>query len=193
MDFGALQSKPSAPLCTSCPLGDTCPALHHHLVDTLPRKAKRISVRDRYLTYIYVRTRDGQTLLRRRGSGDIWQGLFEFPLIETANPSTSMRRRRPSEQTSGSQSPPSISWQKTFAISSRTSVSMPTSTASPSRPPFLVPMAAGCQSPTSGTSPCPACSRNFWQSCLPANIKPPQKGLSPRLPQERVSMSERSR
>ena len=86
MDFGALQCKPSAPLCTSCPLSETCFALHHHLVDTLPRKAKRIAVRDRYLTYIYVRTRDGQTLLRRRGSGDIWQGLFEFPLIETAKP-----------------------------------------------------------------------------------------------------------
>ena len=25
----------------------------------------------------------GQTLLHRRGGGDIWQGLYEFPLIET--------------------------------------------------------------------------------------------------------------
>ena len=29
------------------------------------------------------------TLLHRRGSGDIWQGLFEFPMIESVNKLTS--------------------------------------------------------------------------------------------------------
>ena len=33
-------------------------------------------------------TRDGQTFIRRRGSGDIWQGLFEFPMIESEKPLT---------------------------------------------------------------------------------------------------------
>ena len=84
MDFGALQCKPAAPACTVCPLAETCQALREHLVEKLPIKAKRTAVRDRYFTYIYVRTEDGQTLLRRRGSGDIWQGLFEFPMIESA-------------------------------------------------------------------------------------------------------------
>lgn len=88
MDFGALQCKPSAPLCDTCPLADTCQALQEHLVDKLPVKSKRTAVRDRYLTYIYVRTKDGQTFLHRRGSGDIWQGLFEFPLIESDRPLT---------------------------------------------------------------------------------------------------------
>ena len=88
MDFGALQCKPTAPACDSCPLRDTCQALREHTVDKLPVKAKRTAVRDRYLTYIYVRTEDGQTLLHRRGSGDIWQGLFEFPLIESEAPLT---------------------------------------------------------------------------------------------------------
>lgn len=82
MDFGALQCKPVAPLCDTCPLVDTCQALSRHIVDRLPVKAKRPAVRDRYLTYIYTRTREGRVLLRRRGSGDIWQGLFEFPMIE---------------------------------------------------------------------------------------------------------------
>ena len=35
-----------------------------------------------------MRTEDGKTLLHRRGSGDIWQGLFEFPLIESDKPLT---------------------------------------------------------------------------------------------------------
>ncbi len=86
MDFGALHCKPTSPLCDTCPLADTCQALREHLVDKLPVKAKRTAVRDRYLTYIYVRTQDGLTLLHRRGSGDIWQGLFEFPLIESDKP-----------------------------------------------------------------------------------------------------------
>jgi len=88
MDFGALQCKPSAPDCESCPIAESCLALRNHLVDKLPVKAKHTAVRDRYLTYIYTRTEDGQTLLHRRGSGDIWQGLFEFPMIESEKPLT---------------------------------------------------------------------------------------------------------
>ena len=89
MDFGALQCKPTSPVCEACPLAETCQALKEHLVDKLPIKAKRTSVRDRYFTYIYTRTEDGKVLLRRRGSGDIWQGLFEFPMIESASKLTS--------------------------------------------------------------------------------------------------------
>ena len=86
MDFGALQCKPTSPACEVCPLAETCQALSTHQVDKLPVKSKRTAIRDRYLTYIYMRTEDGQTLLHRRGSGDIWQGLFEFPLIESEAP-----------------------------------------------------------------------------------------------------------
>lgn len=91
MDFGACWCKPSAPLCDTCPLADTCQALSMHQVNMLPVKSKRTAVRDRYLTYIYTRTKDGQTLLRRRGSGDIWQGLFEFPVIESVNKLTNQQ------------------------------------------------------------------------------------------------------
>ena len=88
MDFGALQCKPNSPLCHACPLADTCQALSMHRVDKLPLKSKRTAIRDRYLTYIYTRTKDGKILLHRRGKGDIWQGLFEFPMIESARPLT---------------------------------------------------------------------------------------------------------
>lgn len=88
MDFGALQCKPSSPLCEACPLAETCMALKEHLVDKLPMKSKKTAVRDRYFTYIYTRTEGGKVLLHRRGSGDIWQGLFEFPMIESDKPLT---------------------------------------------------------------------------------------------------------
>ena len=89
MDFGALQCKPTSPLCETCPLAGTCQALSTHQVDKLPVKSKRTAIRDRYFTFIYTRTEDGKVLLRRRGSGDIWQGLFEFPLIESDRKLTS--------------------------------------------------------------------------------------------------------
>ena len=88
MDFGACWCKPSSPLCEACPLAETCMALKEHLVDKLPMKSKKTAVRDRYFTYIYTRTEDGKVLLHRRGSGDIWQGLFEFPMIESDKPLT---------------------------------------------------------------------------------------------------------
>ena len=45
MDFGALQCKPTSPLCDACPLAETCQALKEHQVDKLPVKAKRTAIR----------------------------------------------------------------------------------------------------------------------------------------------------
>ena len=45
-------------------------------------KQSKTKVRDRWFNYLHVTCGD-RTLLRRRGEGDIWQGLYEFPMIET--------------------------------------------------------------------------------------------------------------
>lgn len=82
MEFGALHCTPNAPQCTSCPFADRCLALAAGTVALRPVKAGRTAVRDRYLNYI-VPVCDGRTLIRRRSGRDIWQGLYEFPLIET--------------------------------------------------------------------------------------------------------------
>jgi A/G-specific adenine glycosylase len=79
MDFGALQCTPQSPRCLLCPLADTCDALHTGRTDTLPVKLKKMKVKERHMTYIYIRCND-ETAIRRRGSGDIWQGLWE-PLL----------------------------------------------------------------------------------------------------------------
>ncbi len=81
MDFGALQCTPKSPSCSTCPIADTCQALHSHMVDTLPVKLKTLTVKTRHLQYIYIRV-NGLTAIRRRPSGDIWQGLWEPLLIE---------------------------------------------------------------------------------------------------------------
>ena len=78
MDFGALQCVPGVPDCLRCPLCDTCMALRHGRVRQLPVKERSVRVRNRYLTYFYVRDAKGRVYLRRRPEGDIWQGLYEL-------------------------------------------------------------------------------------------------------------------
>lgn len=76
MDFGALQCTPAAPPCTICPLAASCVALATGRVEGLPVREKGPAVQTRRFDYVYVRFR-GRTAIRRRGPGDIWQGLFE--------------------------------------------------------------------------------------------------------------------
>ncbi|MCR5071745.1 MAG: A/G-specific adenine glycosylase [Bacteroidales bacterium] len=79
MDFGALQCTPFAPPCPICPLASHCAALATGRIDSLPVREKGAAVQTRRFDYIYVRFR-GRTAIRKRGSGDIWQGLYE-PLV----------------------------------------------------------------------------------------------------------------
>ncbi len=83
MDFGAVVCKPSAPLCDLCPLAETCVALSQHKATSYPVKEKKINVINRFFTYIYIRTVQGEVLIQKRDSDDIWKGLFQFPLFES--------------------------------------------------------------------------------------------------------------
>ena len=82
MDFGAMQCTPSAPDCSSCPLRKHCVAYKTKRVGELPVKKEGPAIRERYLTYIYVRV-NGKTAFRKRPAGDIWQGLWEPFLLES--------------------------------------------------------------------------------------------------------------
>ena len=83
MDFGALQCVPQSPDCSVCPMSSICQALAEKRIGELPVKSHRTHVRDRFFTYVYVR-HEGDTLLQRRGAGDIWQGLYQPPMWESA-------------------------------------------------------------------------------------------------------------
>ena len=81
MDFGAIQCTPSNPNCPSCPLAESCVAFREGHVSELPVKQNTLKIKERHLTYVYVRC-NGQTALHRRPAGDIWQGLYEPWLTE---------------------------------------------------------------------------------------------------------------
>jgi A/G-specific adenine glycosylase len=82
MEFGALQCTPKNPLCTSCPLADSCVANINKLQSILPVKIKKLKVKTRFFHYIIFEHQHKQ-LLHERGPKDIWQGLNEYYLIES--------------------------------------------------------------------------------------------------------------
>ena len=85
MEFGALQCVPKGPDCLACPLSDKCVALAEGRVEELPIKSHKTKVTSRYLSYLYIHNAEGM-LLHKRVANDIWQNLYELPLIETAEP-----------------------------------------------------------------------------------------------------------
>lgn len=78
MDFGATQCTPVSPKCVICPLAETCAARRMGKTTEWPVKLKTIKVQERRLTFYYVRS-EGRIAIHKRGSGDIWQGLWTFP------------------------------------------------------------------------------------------------------------------
>lgn len=81
MEFGAMHCTPANPACLFCPFGQECEARARGLQSELPVKVKRTKVRDRYFHYL-VWEQGGHFLMRERTAGDIWQGLFDFMLLE---------------------------------------------------------------------------------------------------------------
>ncbi len=87
MEFGALQCTPQQTDCSSCPLKDSCDSLANGKVRLRPVKSKKTKVTNRYFHYLHFD--DGkQVVLEKRIKKDIWQNLFQFPLIETTENST---------------------------------------------------------------------------------------------------------
>lgn len=96
MDFGAVQCTPKAPDCPSCPLHSACAARRENKVGALPVKSKKIEKRRRFFHYLVVGHR-GKALVNKRSGKDIWQNLYEFPLLELPHPSRDEEEVRKSE------------------------------------------------------------------------------------------------
>lgn len=82
MELGATVCTPKKPLCDQCPILRKCIAQKTGQIQELPFKAGKTKVRMRYFNYLEITTNLGRTFQKRNGK-DIWQGLYEFPLIES--------------------------------------------------------------------------------------------------------------
>ncbi len=82
MEFGALVCTPANPSCLTCPLQKHCAAYGKNQVKELPVRSQKIKQKHRYFHYLIMHSGD-KILIRQRTGKDIWQHLYEFPLIET--------------------------------------------------------------------------------------------------------------
>ena len=86
MDFGSLVCTPT-PKCGCCPLSRFCVACSQNRVKDLPVKRKKAPPRHRYFTFLHIQQQD-LIYIQQRKQKDIWQGLYQFPLIESPEPLT---------------------------------------------------------------------------------------------------------
>lgn len=82
MEFGALHCLPKNPDCEECIFKSGCFAYRNDLQTFLPVKKKKVKKRTRFFIYCLISYKD-QILIKKRGPKDIWEGMFEFLLIET--------------------------------------------------------------------------------------------------------------
>ena len=87
MELGAMVCLPAKPNCENCPVQDACYAYEHKKVASFPVKQGKTKQRNRYFHYLVI-THAGKILIRLRQEKDIWQGLHDFPMIETRLPMT---------------------------------------------------------------------------------------------------------
>jgi A/G-specific adenine glycosylase len=83
MDFGATICKP-VPLCNECVFKKSCLAFLNNTIADLPVKEKKTRIKKRWFYYLVIDWKN-TTAVRQRTEKDIWQLLYEFPLIETEN------------------------------------------------------------------------------------------------------------
>lgn len=82
MDFGATQCTPKNPSCSNCPLKEKCIGLLTQINDSLPVKTKKIKKKERFFHYLIINY-DNYIYLQKRLEKDIWQNLYQFPMLET--------------------------------------------------------------------------------------------------------------
>ena len=81
MDLGATVCTPRSPSCSSCPLSRVCQAYRLDLTSTLPVKARDQKKIERVFNYLFYQSDNGLAI-RKRQQKDVWQGLYELPLVE---------------------------------------------------------------------------------------------------------------
>jgi A/G-specific adenine glycosylase len=86
MELGALVCTPKNPDCKSCPLNKDCQAFIQDKAEEFPVPATKKVSRVRHLNFLVLEEeKDGQhfTYINKRTGGDIWEGLYEFLLVES--------------------------------------------------------------------------------------------------------------
>jgi len=84
IDFGATQCSPKLPSCNDCPFSHHCYAIANNQIDFFPVKSKKGERKTRFFNYLVINNKN-QVIISKRTQKDIWQNLYEFPVIESDN------------------------------------------------------------------------------------------------------------
>ena len=84
MDFGSAVCAPQ-PKCGHCPLSALCRAYALGQTQAFPVKQPKKPPRPRYFYFLHI-SLGADTFVQQRTAKDIWQQLYQFPLIETDRP-----------------------------------------------------------------------------------------------------------
>ncbi len=82
MELGSLVCTPRNPQCSVCPVSLKCGSFHKGTQMDFPPAKKKTTVRERFFQY-FIRTDGEYIVVRHRKAGDIWEGLYDFPMKET--------------------------------------------------------------------------------------------------------------
>lgn len=83
MDFGATHCTPKKPKCKDCPFLNDCVAYSEQAITQYPVKVKKLVRKDRFFNFLVLSQKD-QVYIQKRTEKDIWQKLYQFPLLETS-------------------------------------------------------------------------------------------------------------
>lgn len=81
MEFGAIHCTPFNPKCKSCIFKKHCVAFHTDRQHVLPVKKRKVTIKPRFFHYFVIQGAD-KLYMKRRTTHDIWQGLYDFYLVE---------------------------------------------------------------------------------------------------------------
>ncbi len=84
MELGAMVCTPKNPQCSNCCIQQTCYAYNNSVQESLPVKLKKLKIKKRYFFYFLINSKN-KIVIHKRTEKDIWQGLYDLPLIELQN------------------------------------------------------------------------------------------------------------
>jgi len=81
MEFGAQYCVPANPDCANCIFKNECAAGSTGKAREFPVKIGKTKITTRYLEYFFISEKN-KTYIQKRGGGDIWQNLYQLPVLE---------------------------------------------------------------------------------------------------------------
>jgi len=82
MDLGATLCTRAKPECIRCPLRKGCHALKHDVINDLPGKKPRQTLKRQNFFFIIIINQLGDILLQKQPEKGVWGGLWSFPKAE---------------------------------------------------------------------------------------------------------------